>query len=52
MELHLVNRPLNNATLRVQQPERVREVTPFVAVETAAEVIPQRKRKAFIEANT
>lgn len=52
MELQLVNRPLNNTIMRVQQLERVNEVTPAFAVETAAEVVPENKRKAFIEANT
>ena len=51
MELQLV-KPLNNSTLRVQQQERIMEVIPTVAIETTAEVIPENKRKTFIEANT
>ncbi len=51
MELQLV-RTLNNSTLRVQQQERIMEVIPTVAIEATAEVIPETKRKIFIEANT
>ena len=52
MELQLVNRPLNNTMMRVKHQESVQVKTPVSAVEPTAEVIPENKRRTFIEANT